>query len=78
MTKDYSICIGTVGQGLWQVLMEARLAQDAPAFPLESRVRALAPHPPRPTRSSLGPIAACTTAGTTAPVGSGSVLQSTT
>src|SRR6266542_3024510 len=46
MAKDYSICIGTVGQGLWQSPDggETWLRMRRP-FPLESRVRALALHP---------------------------------
>ena len=44
MAKDYTICIGTVGQGLWHSPDGGetwhRMRQP---FPLESRVRALAP-----------------------------------
>ena len=46
MAQDYTICIGTVGQGLWQSPDGGetwhRMRQP---FPLESRVRALALHP---------------------------------
>src|SRR2546421_8994140 len=46
MAKDYTICIGTVGQGLWHSPDggESWLRMRQP-FPLESRVRALALHP---------------------------------
>lgn len=46
MAKNYTICIGTVGQGLWQSPDggESWLRMRQP-FPLESRVRALALHP---------------------------------
>ena len=46
MAKDYTICIGTVGQGLWHSPDggETWLRMRQP-FPLESRVRALALHP---------------------------------
>jgi photosystem II stability/assembly factor-like uncharacterized protein len=46
MAKDYSICIGTVGQGLWQSPDGGETWQRMrQPFPLESRVRALALHP---------------------------------
>ena len=46
MAKNYTICIGTVGQGLWHSPDggETWLRMRQP-FPLESRVRALALHP---------------------------------
>ena len=46
MAKDFSICIGTVGQGVWQSPDggESWVRMRNP-FPLESRVRALALHP---------------------------------
>jgi photosystem II stability/assembly factor-like uncharacterized protein len=49
MATDYTICIGTVGQGLWQSPDggETWVRMRAP-FPLESRVRALALHPTEP------------------------------
>src|ERR671910_3205261 len=49
MAKDYTICIGTVGQGLWQSPDggETWVRMRQP-FPLESRVRALALHPTDP------------------------------
>ena len=46
MAKDYTICIGTVGQGLWQSPDGGETWQRMrQPFPLESRVRALALHP---------------------------------
>src|SRR5512132_2435435 len=46
MAKDYTICIGTVGQGLWHSPDGGETWQRMrQPFPLESRVRALALHP---------------------------------
>jgi len=49
MATDYTICIGTVGQGLWQSPDggESWVRMRTP-FPLESRVRALTRHPTEP------------------------------
>ena len=50
MAKDYTICIGTVGQGLWHSPDGGETWQRMrQPFPLESRVRALALHPTEPT-----------------------------
>ena len=55
MAKDYTICIGTVGQGLWQSPDggENWVRMRHP-FPLESRVRALAQHPTDPSTIFAG------------------------
>lgn len=46
MAQDYTICIGTVGQGLWHSPDGGETWQRMrQPFPLESRVRALALHP---------------------------------
>ena len=49
MAMDYTICIGTVGQGVWQSPDggESWNRMRMP-FPLESRVRSLALHPTEP------------------------------
>src|SRR4030095_9891306 len=46
MAQDYTICIGTVAQGLWHSAGGGEIWQRMrQPFPLESRVRALALHP---------------------------------
>jgi photosystem II stability/assembly factor-like uncharacterized protein len=49
MIKDYTICVGTVGQGVWQSPDGGNSwNRIRTPFPLESQVRALAVHPQDP------------------------------
>ena len=57
MAKDYTICIGTVGQGLWQSPDGGETWQRMrQPFPLESRVRALTLHPTEAHTLFAGPV----------------------
>jgi photosystem II stability/assembly factor-like uncharacterized protein len=49
MIRDYTICVGTVGQGIWQSPDEGNSwNRIRTPFPLESQLRALAVHPQDP------------------------------
>jgi hypothetical protein len=49
MIRDYTICVGTVGQGVWQSPDGGNSwNRIRTPFPLESQVRALAVHPQDP------------------------------
>ena len=73
MTQNATICVGTLGQGIWR-------SSDGGATWLrvrhglysESAVRALAVHPSDARIMYCGATAACTAARTAASIGSGS------
>ena len=49
MANDFSICVGTVGQGVWQSPDGGdNWNRMRMPFPLETRVRSLARHPAEP------------------------------